>query len=78
MGVPLPVIEPGMPTGHKGQRGAVDSAQAGAALTARELVVKLGISLNAVRHHLKELEAEGLVVYRREHRGVGARSSPTA
>jgi DeoR family suf operon transcriptional repressor len=41
-------------------------------LTARELVAKLGISLNAVRHHLKELEAEGLVDYRREHRGVGA------
>jgi predicted ArsR family transcriptional regulator len=41
-------------------------------LTARGLAVKLGISLNAVRHHLKELEAEGLVVDRREHRGVVA------
>jgi DeoR family suf operon transcriptional repressor len=34
--------------------------------------VKLGISLNAVRHHLKELEAESLVEYERQHRGVGA------
>jgi DeoR family suf operon transcriptional repressor len=73
MGVPLPVIEPGMPTGHKGQRGALlTQLKRAQPLTARKLVVKLGISLNAVRHHLKELEAEGLVVYRREHRGVGA------
>jgi DeoR family suf operon transcriptional repressor len=41
-------------------------------LTARELGQRLGMSLNAVRHHLKELEAEGLVAYEREHRGVGA------
>jgi DeoR family transcriptional regulator, suf operon transcriptional repressor len=73
MGAPLPVVEPAMPTGHKGQRGAVlTQLKRAQPLAARELVVKLGISLNAVRHHLKELEAEGLVVYRREHRGVGA------
>ena len=41
-------------------------------LTAKELATRLGVSLNAVRHHLKELEAEGLVEYEREHRGVGA------
>jgi DeoR family suf operon transcriptional repressor len=41
-------------------------------LTARELAVRLGVSLNAARHHLKELELEGLVSYQREHRGVGA------
>ena len=28
--------------------------------------------MNAVRHHLKELESEGLVEYERKHRGVGA------
>ena len=73
MSIALPVIEPGIPTGHKGQRGAVlTQLKRAQPLTARELVVRLGISLNAVRHHLKELEAEGLVVYRREHRGVGA------
>ena len=41
-------------------------------LTAKELAGKLGISLNAVRHHLKELEAEALVEYERQHQGVGA------
>jgi len=41
-------------------------------LTARDLADKLATSLNAVRHHLKELEAEGVVLYRREQRGVGA------
>jgi DeoR family suf operon transcriptional repressor len=40
--------------------------------TARELGRALGYSLNGVRHHLKELEAEGLVEYRRRHHGVGA------
>jgi DeoR family suf operon transcriptional repressor len=73
MGVPLPVIEAGMPTGHKGQRGAVlTQLKRAQPLTARELAVRLGVSLNAIRHHLKELEAEGLIQYRREHRGVGA------
>lgn len=41
-------------------------------LTAKQLAAKLGLSLNAVRHHLKELEAERLVEYERQHRGVGA------
>ena len=41
-------------------------------LTAKDLASRLGLSLNAVRHHLKELEAESLVEYDREHRGVGA------
>lgn len=41
-------------------------------LTAKDLATKLGVSLNAVRHHLKELEAEGLVEYERQNRGVGA------
>ncbi len=41
-------------------------------LTAKELASHLGLSLNAVRHHLKELELEQLVVYERQHRGVGA------
>ena len=73
MGATLPVIEAGMPAGHKGQRGAVlTQLKRAQPLTARELVARLGVSLNAVRHHLKELEAEGLVAHRRQHRGVGA------
>lgn len=73
MSAPLPLLDPNMPTGHKGQRGALlTQLKREQPLTARELAVRLGVSLNAVRHHLKELEAEGLIVYRREHRGVGA------
>jgi DeoR family transcriptional regulator, suf operon transcriptional repressor len=40
--------------------------------TARELASELGVSLNAVRHHLKDFESEGLVQYERSHKGVGA------
>ncbi len=42
------------------------------ALTAKGIAERLGLSLNAVRHHVKELEAAGLVGYERENRGVGA------
>ena len=41
-------------------------------LAAKQLAQRLGVSPNAVRHHLKELEAEALIVYGREQRGVGA------
>jgi DeoR family suf operon transcriptional repressor len=41
-------------------------------LSARDLGRVLGYSLNGVRHHLKELEVEGLVEYQRRHHGVGA------
>lgn len=58
---------------HKGLRGdillALKRAQP---LTARQLAERLDVSPNAVRHHLKELEAEGLAVYGRVQRGVGA------
>jgi DeoR family suf operon transcriptional repressor len=61
------------PLGHKGQRGAVlVQLKRAQRLTARELASRLEVSLNAARHHLKELQAEGLVEYEREHRGVGA------
>src|SRR5215212_5323668 len=40
--------------------------------TARELATRLKVSLNAVRHHLRELEAHGLIVYERRNQGVGA------
>lgn len=60
-------------TAHKGLRGEIllrlKRAQP---LTAKQLAAQLGVSANAVRHHLKELEAEQLVVYGREQRGVGA------
>jgi DeoR family suf operon transcriptional repressor len=73
MGIPQSVAEVGLPTGYRGQRGALlAQLKRAQPLTARELATRMGVSLNAVRHHLKELEAAGLLVYRREHRGVGA------
>jgi DeoR family suf operon transcriptional repressor len=73
MGAPLPLVDSDVPVGHKGQRGAVlTQLKRAQPLTARELAVRLGVSLNAARHHLKELEVEGLVTYQRVHRGVGA------
>jgi DeoR family suf operon transcriptional repressor len=70
--LPLPANVNG-PLGQKGQRGAVlVQLKRAQRLTARELASRLGVSLNAARHHLKELQAEGLVEYEREHRGVGA------
>ncbi len=62
-----------LPPGLRGSRGAVlIELKRAHRLTAKSLAAKLGVSLNAVRHHLKELEAEGLVGYERQHRGVGA------
>jgi len=61
------------PLGLRGARGLVlIELKRAHRLTAKELATKLGLSLNAVRHHLKELEAEALVEYERQHRGVGA------
>ena len=65
-------IAPGL-SGHRGLRGEIlleiKKAQP---VTAKELAETFGVSANAVRRHLKELEAEGLVVYGREQRGTGA------
>src|SRR5919201_3043121 len=64
---------PASPSGHKGPRAAIlVELKRGSRLTATELAARLDSSLNAIRHHLKELEAEGLVGYTRERRGVGA------
>ncbi len=61
------------PVGHRGPRGAILlhlKRHVGA--TASELASELDCSLNAVRHHLRELEAEGAVGYDRTPNGVGA------
>jgi len=64
---------PSDPPGLRRARAAVlrQLKQAGVA-TAATLAAALDCSLNAVRHHLKELEADGLVVHDRTHHGVGA------
>ena len=62
-----------VPIGLKGPRaGILLELKRSRRVTARDLGRELGLSMNAVRHHLKELEAEGLVRYEREQRGVGA------
>jgi DeoR family suf operon transcriptional repressor len=74
MGATLPLVpSTDAPLGQKGPRGAMlVQLKREQRLTAKELAGRLGVSLNAARHHLKELEAEGLVEYELEHRGVGA------
>ena len=41
-------------------------------MTAHELGERFGLTANALRRHLKALEADGLVRFVREIRGVGA------
>jgi DeoR family suf operon transcriptional repressor len=72
MGAALPLAL-NFGAGLKGPRhAALVQLKLAQRLTAKELAERMGLSLNAVRHHLKELEAAGLVGYVREHRGVGA------
>lgn len=65
-------LTPGL-AAHKGLRGqillALKKAQP---LTAADLARRHGVTANAVRRHLKGLEAERLVEYGREQRGQGA------
>jgi DeoR family suf operon transcriptional repressor len=58
---------------HRGlRRETVLALKRAQPLTAKQLAGRLAVSPNAVRHHLKELEGEGLVAYGRVQRGVGA------
>lgn len=62
-----------LPPGQKGPRGSIlVQLKAERGLCAKELGERLGLSPNAMRHHLKELEVAGLIAYEREVRGVGA------
>lgn len=64
---------PAEPARHRGTRGEILlELKRAQPLTARALAEKLGVSPNAVRHHLKELEGKALVTYGREQRGIGA------
>ena len=57
----------------KGLRGRIlNDLKMHQPLAANELAARYGVSANAVRRHLKELEAEQLVQYGREQRGKGA------
>jgi len=62
-----------LPAAYRGPRGQVLLAlKRAGSMTARELASDLGLSSNAVRHHLRELEHGGVIGFRREQRGVGA------
>ncbi len=63
-----------LPAGFKGPRGAVVvELKRTPGLEAKELARRLGLSMNAIRHHLKELEAAGTVDWARNPSGrVGA------
>jgi len=65
-------MTPGL-AGHKGLRGDILlELKRAQPLTAAELAVRFAVSANAVRRHLKELEAEGLITWKRDQRGTGA------
>lgn len=58
---------------QKGLRGQIlAELKRNQPLTAKKLADRHGVTTTAVRRHLKELEAEQLVDYRREQRGQGA------
>jgi DeoR family suf operon transcriptional repressor len=60
------------PVGYRGTRGEILTAlKKSQPLTAKELADRFGVTANALRRHLKELEGEGIVQYQREIRGVG-------
>src|SRR5688572_14361886 len=60
------------PVGYRGTRGEILTAlKLAQPLTAKELAGKFGVTPNALRRHLKELETEGVVRYQREIHGVG-------
>ena len=64
---------PNTPTGLRGPRAQILlEIKRSQPVTAKGLSVIFGVSANAIRRHLKELELDGSVVYVREQRGMGA------
>jgi DeoR family suf operon transcriptional repressor len=63
---------PGL-AGHRGLRGEIlVELKKAQPLTAQELAERHRVTANAIRRHLKELQAEQLVDHSREQRGAGA------
>jgi DeoR family suf operon transcriptional repressor len=59
--------------GHKGLRSQILlEIKKSQPITAKQLGTRFGVSANAVRRHLKELELEGMVQFVREQNGLGA------
>jgi DeoR family suf operon transcriptional repressor len=64
---------PSAPAGLRGPRAQVLlEIKRSQPITAKALSAIFGVSTNAIRRHLKELELDGSVVYVREQRGMGA------
>ena len=64
---------PSAPTGLRGPRAQIVlEIKRSQPVTAKSLSEIFGVSTNAIRRHLKELELDGSVVYVREQRGMGA------
>ena len=62
----------GAPLGYRGTRGEILIAlKMSQPLTTKELADRFGVTPNALRRHLKELENEGIVRYQRTIHGVG-------
>lgn len=63
----------GLAASHRGvRRNLLLELKKAGGLTVKQLATRAGASLNAVRHHVRELENEGLVTYERRRQGVGA------
>lgn len=61
------------PIGIRGTRGKILAAiKALQPVTAGQLALDFDLSVNALRRHLRELEADGVLLAGREPRGVGA------
>ena len=61
-----------LPSGYRGTRAEVlVTVKKTQPVTVQELAEQFGVSTNALRRHLKELENEGTVRYERVVRGVG-------
>ncbi|MGH7665440.1 MAG: helix-turn-helix transcriptional regulator [Gemmatimonadaceae bacterium] len=56
---------------HSARRAVLVALKRSQPITAAELAKQFHVTPNALRRHLKTLEAEGVVRYRREVRGVG-------
>jgi len=68
----MTAVPPGL-AGHKGLRGDIlVQLKRAQPLTAAELAGAFGVTTNAIRRHLKELEVEQLIEHLREQRGHGA------
>lgn len=73
MALPIQTQPAELPLPYKGPRALIlSSLKRVGGLTTRDLAQSLGLSINATRHHLRELEEEGLIGFAREQRGVGA------